>query len=74
MVVIPCSMKRLSAVVHTENIHRAALAGIEIVPPVPGFYTWPESVDDVVNFVAGKVVKLLGREDNLFENWGKREL
>jgi 4-hydroxy-3-polyprenylbenzoate decarboxylase len=106
MVVIPCSMKTLSAivhgyadslitrtcdvalkekrrciivpretplsVVHTENIHRAALAGIEIVPPVPGFYTWPESVDDVVNFVVGKVLNLLGREHNLFESWGKK--
>lgn len=106
MVVIPCSMKTLSAIVHgyadslitrtcdvalkekrrciivpretplsivhTENIHRAALAGIEIVPPVPGFYTWPESVDDVVNFVVGKVLNLLGREHNLFESWGKK--
>jgi len=107
MVVIPCSMKTLSAivhgyanslitrtcdvalkekrrciivpretplsVVHTENIHRAALAGIEIVPPVPGFYTRPESVDDVVNFVVGKVLNLLGREHDLFESWGKKE-
>ena len=106
MVVIPCSMKTLSAivhgyanslitrtcdvalkekrrciivpretplsVVHTENIHRAALAGIEIVPPVPGFYTRPESVDDVVNFIVGKVLNLLGREHDLFESWGKR--
>lgn len=108
MVVIPCSMKTLSAIVHgyadslitrtcdvalkekrrciivpretplsvihTENIHRAALAGIEIVPPVPGFYTRPESVDDVVNFVVGKVLNLLGREHNLFESWGKRKI
>ena len=108
MVVIPCSMKTLSAivhgyadslitrtcdvalkekrrciivpretplsVVHTENIHRAALAGIEIVPPVPGFYTRPESVDDVVNFVVGKVLNLLGREHHLFESWGKKEI
>jgi 4-hydroxy-3-polyprenylbenzoate decarboxylase len=108
MIVIPCSMKTLSAivhgyanslitrtcdvalkekrrciivpretplsVVHTENIHRAALAGIEIVPPVPGFYTRPESVDDVVNFVVGKVLNLLGREHDLFESWGKKEI
>ncbi len=107
MVVIPCSMKTLSAivhgyanslitrtcdvalkekrrciivpretplsVVHTENIHRAAMAGIDIVPPVPGFYTRPESVDDVVNFVVGKVLNLLGREHDLFESWGKKE-
>jgi 4-hydroxy-3-polyprenylbenzoate decarboxylase len=107
MVVIPCSMKTLSAivhgyadslitrtcdvalkenrrciivpretplsVVHTENIHKAAMAGIDVVPPVPGFYTRPESVDDVVNFVVGKVLNLLGREHDLFESWGKKE-
>lgn len=107
MVVIPCSMKTLSAivhgyadslitrtcdvalkenrrciivpretplsVVHTENIHKAAMAGIDVVPPVPGFYTRPESVDDVVNFLVGKVLNLLGREHDLFESWGKKE-
>jgi flavin prenyltransferase len=108
MVVIPCSMKTLSAmvhgyadslitrtcdvalkekrrciivpretplsVVHTGNIHRAALAGIEIVPPVPGFYTRPETVDDVVNFVVGKVLNLLGRDHDLFESWGEKQI
>lgn len=108
VVVIPCSMKTLSAIVHgyadtlitrtcdvalkekrrciivpretplsvihTANIHKAALAGVEIVPPVPGFYTRPESVDDVVNFVVGKVLNLLGREHDLFESWGKKEI
>jgi len=107
IIVIPCSMKTLSAivhgyanslitrtcdvalkekrrciivpretplsVVHTENIHRAALAGIEIVPPVPGFYTRPGSVDDVVNFIVGKVLNLLGRDHSLFESWGKKK-
>ncbi len=108
MVVMPCSMKTLSAivhgyadslitracdvalkerrrciivpretplsVVHTENLHKAALAGIEIVPPVPGFYTRPESLDDAINFVVGKVLNLLGRRHDLFESWGKREI
>jgi len=106
MVVMPCSMKTLSAivhgyadslitracdvalkerrrciivpretplsVVHTENLHKAALAGIEIVPPVPGFYTRPESLDDVINFVVGKVLNLLNRRHDLFESWGER--
>ncbi len=106
VVVIPCSMKTLSAIVHgyadtlitrtcdvalkekrrciivpretplsvihTENIHKAALAGVEIVPPVLEFYTRPESLDDMVNFVVGKVLNLLGREHDLFESWGKR--
>jgi 4-hydroxy-3-polyprenylbenzoate decarboxylase len=105
VVVIPCSMKTLSAivhgyadslttracdvalkekrrcivvpretplsVVHTENLHKAAQAGIEIVPPVPGFYTHPESLEDVIDFVVGKILNLLGRKHHLFESWGK---
>ena len=105
VVVIPCSMKTLSAIVHgyadslitracdvalkeqrrcivvpretplslvhTENLHKAAQAGIEIVPPVPGFYTRPESIADVVDFVVGKILNLLGRKHRLFESWGK---
>ncbi|MBW2490753.1 MAG: UbiX family flavin prenyltransferase [Deltaproteobacteria bacterium] len=105
MVVIPCSMKTLSAIVHgyadslttracdvalkekrrciivpretplsvihTKNLHKAAMAGIDIVPPVPGFYTRPESLDDVIDFVVGKVLNLLGRKHNLFDSWGK---
>jgi len=105
VVVIPCSMKTLSAIVHgyadslinracdvalkekrrciivpretplsvihTENLHKAAQAGIEIVPPVPGFYTRPESIVDVIDFVVGKILNLLGRKHHLFESWGK---
>jgi 4-hydroxy-3-polyprenylbenzoate decarboxylase len=61
------------SIIHTENLHKAALAGIEIVLPVPGFYTLPKSLDDVINFVVGKVLNLLGRKHNLFESWGKKK-
>jgi 4-hydroxy-3-polyprenylbenzoate decarboxylase len=59
------------SIVHTENLYKAAQAGIEIVPPVPGFYTRPESIEDVIDFVVGKVLNLLGRKHRLFESWGK---
>jgi 4-hydroxy-3-polyprenylbenzoate decarboxylase len=59
------------SIVHTENLYKAAQAGIEIVPPVPGFYTRPESIEDVIDFVVGKVLNLLGRKHRLFESWGE---
>jgi 4-hydroxy-3-polyprenylbenzoate decarboxylase len=62
------------SIVHTENFHKAAQAGIEIVPPVPGFYTRPESVGDVIDFVVGKILNLLGRKHRLFESWGKQTI
>ena len=62
------------SVIHTENLHKAAWAGIEIVPPVPGFYTRPESISDVVDFVVGKILNLLGRKHRLFESWGEQTI
>ncbi len=56
--------------VHTRNLHRAACAGIDILPPMPGFYTRPESVDDVVDFIVGKILSLLGKSHHLFASWG----
>ena len=57
--------------IHIENMLKAARVGADIVPPIPGFYTLPRSVDDIINFVIGKVLNLLGREHNLFKSWGE---
>ncbi len=107
VVVIPCSMKTLSAIshgyadnlitrtcdvavkerrqcilvpretplslIHLENMLKAARSGIQIVPPSIGFYTLPRSVDDIVNFIVGKVLNLLGKKHNLFKAWGEPE-
>lgn len=58
------------SIIHIENMRKAAMAGAIIVPPVPGFYTLPKTVDDVVDFVVGKVMNLLGKEHDLFKSWG----
>ena len=57
--------------IHIENMKKAALAGAVIVPPVPGFYTKPQTVDDVVDFIVGKIVNLLGKKQELFNGWGE---
>ncbi len=59
--------------VHIENMLRARDAGADIVPPVPGFYTHPRTIDDVVNFTVGKVLNLLGIRHDLFPEWGAAE-
>lgn len=58
------------SLVHLRNLTALAEAGAIIVPAMPGFYTKPQSVDDVVNFVVGKVLDVLGIEHSLFERWG----
>jgi 4-hydroxy-3-polyprenylbenzoate decarboxylase len=56
--------------IHLENMLRLSHAGARIVPAMPAFYQKPESVDDLVNFVVGKLLDQLGIEHNLFKRWG----
>ncbi|MBI1919870.1 MAG: UbiX family flavin prenyltransferase [Geobacter sp.] len=56
--------------IHLENLLKLARAGARIVPAMPAFYHQPESVDDLVNFMVGKVLDQLGVEHSLFKRWG----
>ena len=47
--------------------------GVRIVPAMPAFYQRPESVDDMVNFVVGKVLDSLGIGHLLFKRWGSKD-
>ncbi|MDQ1330964.1 MAG: Flavin prenyltransferase UbiX [Thermodesulfobacteriota bacterium] len=58
------------SIIHIENMHKLALAGAIILPPVISFYTLPKSTDDMVDFITGKVLNLLGKKNTLFESWG----
>jgi 4-hydroxy-3-polyprenylbenzoate decarboxylase len=61
----------LSAI-HLENMLKLARLGVRIIPPMPGFYSHPQTIDDIVNFVVGKVLDQLGIEGNLFQRWGDK--
>jgi 4-hydroxy-3-polyprenylbenzoate decarboxylase len=58
------------SLIHIENMHKLALAGAVILPPVMSFYTLPESTDDMVDFISGKILNLLGKKNTLFKSWG----
>jgi 4-hydroxy-3-polyprenylbenzoate decarboxylase len=38
---------------------------------MPGFYHGPEKIDDLVDFVVGKVLDQLSVQHSLFERWGE---
>jgi 4-hydroxy-3-polyprenylbenzoate decarboxylase len=57
--------------IHLENMVRAARAGAVILPAMPAFYHHPKTVDDMVNFIVGKVLNLLRIEHDLFKGWRK---
>ena len=51
--------------IHLENMASLARLGAIILPPEPAFYLRPESVGDVVDFVAERVLVALGLTDAL---------
>lgn len=104
MVVIPCSIKSLSAIANSYNselvtraadvtlkegrplllvvreaplhaghidlMQRAARSGAILFPPVPAFYTHPQSVDEIVDNIVGRVLRRMGIENDLYGKWG----
>lgn len=56
--------------IHLDNMLVLTRAGARILPAMPGFYHNPESIDDLVNYLVGKVLDSLGVEHHLFKRWG----
>ena len=58
---------------HIKLLHRSARRGIIIVPPVPAFYTRHKTVDELVDYIVGKILDLLGVEHSLYRRWHSDE-
>lgn len=56
--------------IHLENMLRLSNAGAHIIPAMPGFYHQPKKVEDLVDFVVGKVMDAMGIENRLYKRWG----
>lgn len=56
--------------IHLENLLKLSQCGARIIPAMPAFYHKPENLDDLVDFVVGKLLDQLGIEQSLFKRWG----
>ncbi len=57
--------------IHLENMLKLSHAGAVIMPPNPGFYHHPQSVQDMVDFVVARILDHLGVEHSLVKKWGE---
>lgn len=55
--------------IELENMLRLARSGVVVCPASPGFYMRPTSVDELVDFVVGRVLDLLGLPHTLRTRW-----
>ncbi|MGW8367642.1 MAG: UbiX family flavin prenyltransferase [Gammaproteobacteria bacterium] len=54
---------------HTRLLHEAAVMGAIVCPPMPAFYTDPQTVDDIVDHTVGRILDLFGIETGLVRRW-----
>jgi len=52
-----------------RNMVLCAEAGAMILPAMPAFYQQPKSLDDLADFMAGKILSALGFEHELYPAW-----
>jgi 4-hydroxy-3-polyprenylbenzoate decarboxylase len=58
------------SLIHLRNMVAATEAGAVVVPAAPGFYQKPETFEDLADFIAGRVLNVLGIPQTLFTPWG----
>jgi 4-hydroxy-3-polyprenylbenzoate decarboxylase len=59
---------------HIELMLQASRMGAILLPPVPAFYFYPKTIDDLINHTIGKVLDLFGINHHLFNRWGSSEV
>lgn len=58
--------------IHLENMLKLSRLGVTMLPAMPGFYHQPQTMDDLINFVVGKILDCLAIENQLFRKWDDR--
>lgn len=54
---------------HLRNMLWLAKQGVHIVPAMPAFYHKPKDINDLVNYMVGKILDILGIQHNLYMGW-----
>jgi 4-hydroxy-3-polyprenylbenzoate decarboxylase len=55
--------------IHLENMLKLSRMGAVVMPPVPAFYTMPQTVDDIVDHTVARLLDLFGVEVKGAARW-----
>ena len=61
------------SLIHLENMVRVTRAGAVVLPAMPGWYHRPRRIEDLVDFVVGRVCDQFGIHNALSPRWGTLE-
>lgn len=59
--------------IHLRNMLTLAEMGVHLVPAMPAFYHRPQQIRDLVDFLVGRILDLLGIEHQLFARWQEND-
>jgi len=68
LILVPREMPFSS--IHLENMLKLSNIGVTIMPANPGFYHQPETIQDMVNFVVGRILDHLEIPQSISKSWG----
>jgi 4-hydroxy-3-polyprenylbenzoate decarboxylase len=61
------------SLIHLENMAQVTRAGAVILPAMPGWYHRPRRLEDLVDFIVGRICDQLGIANRLMTRWGEVE-
>jgi len=54
---------------HLRALASLSEMGVIVLPAMPAFYGKPKTIDDMVDFVAGRILDVLGIDNSLYKRW-----
>ena len=55
--------------INLENMKKLDNSGAVIIPASPGFYHNPKSIEELADFIVGKIINQFGVDHELYESW-----
>jgi 4-hydroxy-3-polyprenylbenzoate decarboxylase len=57
---------------HLRNLALLSEMGVIVLPAMPAFYGKPRKVGDLVDFIVGRILDVLGLENKLYKRWAEK--